>query len=852
MLGAGITMSQWDIHNTGYQKENNVSFQLYVARRYSPRLTGELNLQYVQASASYDAIAYNTHDVILSPFVYIDLFENRGRYIKRKDWIPYLKTGFSAGVNLGTSNTSSGQQMHDPSISVLQPMIPIGIGVKYRLSRQMDIKLSVIRYENLLGSMYGKNGSVGSINQMECSMHYIIPQSVHCPKFRNDDDVKHHYLRKGKQGNDNMLVVANVEPLIIPESGKTTSKSPIKIRTQLNDLGYWQPALSTDRNGVLTYKAIFPEDITLWKNYVIGLGNKGKQFTNVSLIPSILPLSVKLNTPRFLVYGDQSTVYGNLINFTDQLHKPVHYTVQAGNESYQIDSMLEKTLTLPAHIHVQSADSLRITSTAVSAGLGSDGESVNIPVLYSGVVEARGMSMLIARDTTFTIQTDTILKGAINISASVLDDILNDLEQLKTYPYSCMEQTASKLKGLLLLKNIYARQQKIFTEDKMVNELLKKLETGQRADGSWGWWNGAATDLYMTSYITKVLAMADTMQYVSGSLSKAKAFLQRFHSNDLISIEVILAMSEVAIPLDTGILHTISTTNTYLSDFEKIQRIRILQLNRVPYSINDLLSLKKKSALGGIYWGAETWNWATNEIQATLLAYQILKDHTGYETELQKIIAWFYEKKEHGYWRNTAETAMIADLLIAAIPNTYVPKNVEMIINNQTLTAPSSYKIESNKLYTVSCNTSAPVYLNYYSTQWNKSPEKSGNNFSISTQFIQNGQEVTFLKAGNVYMIQVQVEVLAKAEYCMVEVPVPAGCLQSDKTIRSSNETHRENFKEKTVLYFSYLSPGSYTCYVPVTASYPGSYTLNPAKISLMYFPALYGQESVKTILIKE
>ncbi len=81
--------------------------------------------------------------------------------------------------------------------------------------------------------------------------------------------------------------------------------------------------------------------------------------------------------------------------------------------------------------------------------------------------------------------------------------------------------------------------------------------------------------------------------------------------------------------------------------------------------------------------------------------------------------------------------------------------------------------------------------------------------------------------------------------------PVPAGCLLADKKTSNGNETYRENFKEKTNIYLSRLEAGEYSFSVFLTATYPGIYTLNPAKISMMYFPSLYGNEETKKIEIK-
>ncbi|MDF2457550.1 MAG: large extracellular alpha-helical protein, partial [Cytophagaceae bacterium] len=160
--------------------------------------------------------------------------------------------------------------------------------------------------------------------------------------------------------------------------------------------------------------------------------------------------------------------------------------------------------------------------------------------------------------------------------------------------------------------------------------------------------------------------------------------------------------------------------------------------------------------------------------------------------------------------------------------------------------------LQPNKTYMVSYKTNQPVFVSYYTEQWNAHPLKEGNNFKIATRFIKDGKTVEQLKAGEEYQLAVHVNVERAASYVMIEVPLPAGCLPADQYTKETNETHRESFMDKTNIYLTHVSAGSYTYYVPVKASYAGLYTLNPAKVSLMYFPALYGQEGLKKISIVE
>ncbi|WP_158795284.1 hypothetical protein [Pedobacter sp. L105] len=59
-------------------------------------------------------------------------------------------------------------------------------------------------------------------------------------------------------------------------------------------------------------------------------------------------------------------------------------------------------------------------------------------------------------------------------------------------------------------------------------------------------------------------------------------------------------------------------------------------------------------------------------------------------------------------------------------------------------------------------------------------------------------------------------------------------------------KTHREYFKHKTSIFCSRLKVGKYIFEIELMPRYSGSYSLNPAKAELMYFPVFYGREGMK------
>ena len=85
----------------------------------------------------------------------------------------------------------------------------------------------------------------------------------------------------------------------------------------------------------------------------------------------------------------------------------------------------------------------------------------------------------------------------------------------------------------------------------------------------------------------------------------------------------------------------------------------------------------------------------------------------------------------------------------------------------------------------------------------------------------------------------------------MINIPIPGGCSYADKKNNLKNESHREYFKNETTIFCDYLAEGEYTFEIDLISRYSGTYTINPAKIELMYFPTFNANNEIKIIKIK-
>ena len=146
-----------------------------------------------------------------------------------------------------------------------------------------------------------------------------------------------------------------------------------------------------------------------------------------------------------------------------------------------------------------------------------------------------------------------------------------------------------------------------------------------------------------------------------------------------------------------------------------------------------------------------------------------------------------------------------------------------------------------------------PVFVTAYQQAWNPNPlPESEKGFLVKTVFKANGDTISSLTAGKTIQLEVAVIVESAAEYVQIEVPIPAGCSYDSKHQGRSfwSDAHREYFKDKVVIFSNKLSVGTHRFVINLIPRFTGRYSLNPAKVELMYFPVFYGNEEMKGVEI--
>ncbi|MES2827874.1 MAG: alpha-2-macroglobulin family protein [Bacteroidota bacterium] len=641
------------------------------------------------------------------------------------------------------------------------------------------------------------------------------------------------------------------------------------MRKNFSDYAIWQPKLVTDKNGKAKFKVTFPDDLTSWTTRVLVMNTEQQSGFAKTEIKSFKTLSANFSAPLFALKGDSINVIGKLMNYglSDEqaMRKFTYNGKELANGPVQFKNAHIDTLTIVAD--GMATDSLAFQYSLQKANGYFDGEIRKVPVLAAGIKETIGKFDALLNDTSVVYKFDSALGGVtIHAEKSVFPILMDEIQKISSYEYQCNEQLASKLKALLLEKQISALLGSKFKEEGQIKALVKKLQSVAATSKLWGWWQDSNPEYWISLHAIDALVKASRAGYrialdsaqvssvILAGMTERKLADQFYALKILKLLRGNYANAADWISFFEKDILTREKNMKAVPLIDKLQLMEMKQSTGMLVDIDWLLSIRKKTLLGNTYWGEPNHKFLDNSIQNSLLAYKILKSAGNHRPVLDQIITYFLEQRRDGQWRNTYESSLILETILPELLESGSKTGETSLVLNKTEkieSFPFTKSFSAGSLF-VDKKGKSPVYFSAYQQFQNPAPKKVSQDFAVNTSFFQNGLLVKQLKTGAITTLKVEIEVRADASYVMIEVPIPAGCSYYAKNQEYNGvENHREYFKNKTSIFCNGLKEGKYTFEIQLMPRYAGSYTVNPAKAELMYFPTFYGREVIKKVVIK-
>lgn len=654
------------------------------------------------------------------------------------------------------------------------------------------------------------------------------------------------------------------------------------LRHDFRDDAFWQPSLTTDANGEVTFDVTYPDDITAWDAFFIGVGNKHQQNYKQLRIRSLLMRSARLSVPRFAIEGDSLVAIGRIVNHQgDTVAVERSFTANGKTESAHLE--VAKTYLDSIPVVANQVDSLTVVYQIAMLDGTSDGEERKIPVFQKGMLKAEGEFCVLNNTEKQTLRLDTDAPATLHAETTPLKVFLDEIARVADYPYDCNEQMASKIKMLLARKSIYSTLGKRDNDNRQIQSLINKLVKNQNADGLWGWWNKDASVVWILEQVIEALSKAEADGYrVNWNKQQAIQSLQNKLNRELdmarvsqtsnVSylkanlLDMLICLKQLDASSDYN--YYLAQINTVLPEQRLMDRIKEMQLLVMTGQLERvdkawLMKAATKTLLGSIYWEEKSDKPMVrfmlpnqNQLITTVEAYEVLRAANAPAEVLQQIRNYFFEWRRTGYWQNTYESSRILETILPDMQLTENPGETVFFVNGEAVSKlPYTASIEADKEVTVNKTGASPVFVTLYSQAWEANPiAETKKGFRVTSRFKDGNAVVEQLQAGKPVVLEVEVTCDEAATYVQLEVPIPAGCSYNSKSNGSwwSGEAHREYFKEKTLIFCPELKPGTHTYQIELMPRYSGRYTLNPAKAELMYFPTFYGNEPIKTVSVTD
>jgi hypothetical protein len=655
------------------------------------------------------------------------------------------------------------------------------------------------------------------------------------------------------------MIVVNEAPLIsgmVNFDGNSNFES-VDVRDQFRDCAFWIPNLTTDANGEATFTVTFPDDITSWNTYVYAMDFKkhsGKYFTNIK---ALKPVSSELSTARFLIEGDKSRAVGKIVNVggaKDSVR--VEFSVN-DKVTYKTHNNLGQGIILDLKYDAGYQDTLDLKLVMKTDAGFQDGELRRIPVFKKGIEEKTGSIHTLYHDTTLSLKLDKSKSTSVYLYNEGLTPLLKHLEDLHEYPHYCMEQSASKLTGLILQEQIYDALDLDFKYKKEVKQLISSLEKAKNIDSGWGWWPSMQSDYWMTAYVLRALDLANQHGYQVKSTKDTKTFLKDrlFTMNNNPRLFCLLVLAELGEPLEY-LKYLSPIEQNSLTKTQRLQAIRIRQLSGNTYSFTQVVKMLELDYMRNNYVSSGVDSWYSSAAKNTLLAYQIIESMSPSTAYLSNIRSFFMNTPEA--WYSTIEQAQIAATILPGLIQEYgqPSKAASVVINADNANAISSFpaNIElqagSNEL-SIAKTGFGKVYVSIYHSSWLQAPPKVDSIMEVQTRFYQNGKKIEHIFAGQAIEMEVELTLKKGASYLMIEVPIPAGCSYGVKDLAmEAHVAHAEYHKDKVYIYINHADAGSHTYRIKLQPRYYGTYTLNPAHAEMMYSPLIFGRNAIRLVEI--
>jgi alpha-2-macroglobulin len=542
----------------------------------------------------------------------------------------------------------------------------------------------------------------------------------------------------------------------------------------------------------------------------------------------------------------------------------------------------------------------------------SDAVEMTIEIVPHGLKQTMGGALALTQNDGEQTQTFNLAQHPdvqarslrIEAAPSIAGTLFGALDYLTSFPYGCTEQTMSSfLPNVIVaqtLKDVPAAKIRASNDLPIKVQMgLDRLYSYQHEDGGWGWWKTDSTDPFMTAYVVDGLTLAGHAGFqieqwrLDGGRAKLVAILdanKRDNGNPIdpeTRAYMIYALVESG-ESDGRFLEELYSNRGNLQPYGRALLALALK-QRNDGRAREIAAQIESSAHANEYEAS----WQTNrvndyghpvllDVETTALSLKALAQISPNSSLLAKSARWLVDHRNNGYyWLSTRETAFaifaLSDYL--KVSEELSPDyTFEIYLNgvqvaSQHVTSAGTppilltkkgSEVGSNNQIRIVKHGKGALYvssaLEYFTgdeeVQAQSTPDLKLTREYFRLKVSEDSQGKSSWKiepltgelhSGDLIVSRLHLEG-ARAQYLMIEDPIPAGCEQianANGVALSYADNHwtdwysqREFRDNRTVIFADYFG-GKATYQYAMRVEVPGDFRVAPARAELMYQPTV-------------
>ncbi|MBO4500287.1 MAG: alpha-2-macroglobulin [Bacteroidaceae bacterium] len=443
-------------------------------------------------------------------------------------------------------------------------------------------------------------------------------------------------------------------------------------------------------------------------------------------------------------------------------------------------------------------------------------------------------------------------RNYVQLSTFPAFDALKYFTQMKTYPYNCTEQLASR--GIALL-NLMPMIDKSETEgsEKVIGSIIQQLYSRQNSDGGFSYWGNSSSDTWVSSMAGLFLVQAANAGYsVDAAVVQAwKRYQQKLSNAYRIAGSSILSHLDEAYRLYTLAVagsSSSSAMNRLKEDGEIGYRASWMLASA--YAVSGKIQVAKEiiATLGRNF---EEYNPNNVTYGSSMRDRMIALEALALTDNMREAVPLATEAAKTNYL-STQETAFAA-VAFSRLRAKTGDSPIDAIVGGEQVSAKSSTVVTLDGEVSVKNNSSSPLYASFVDVVRDPAGTAvpaSSNGIGLSVSYsdsqgrpIQTGS----IKQGEVFTATVKVtntSSLNDYDNLALSMTIPSGWeIQNERMTGAYDDSqsydHKDIRDDRCDWFFSLPSENVRTFTLKLRAAYEGKFSLPPVSCSAMYQPEI-------------